>query len=141
MKKLFLMSLLILSLSACATTGTITSPTTAPSAVVSAQDAASKSLYAIGTALQATPQVLDALYAAGKMSKADYNAAVPIYNRSLGSYNLAVTALQASMVAGQDPSSAATYTSAMQTFLSDKTLIDNMLLAYGAQPIGAGVVQ
>lgn len=139
MRKLFLLSLLILSISACATTGTITTPSSPQSVVVSAQDAASKSLYAIGTALQATPQILDALYAAGKMSKADYNKVVPIYNQALGSYNLAVAALKASVSAGQDPSNSVGYVAALNSFLTDKTTIDNMLVAFGQKPIGTGV--
>ena len=137
MKKLLVVLMAALCLTACA--GTITTPSSQPTAVTSAQDAAQKSLYAIGTALQATPGILDALYNAGKVSKTDYNKVVPVYNQALASYQLAVTALKAAVAAGQDPNTATAYVSALQTFLTDKTNIDNLLSAMGAQPIGTGV--
>jgi hypothetical protein len=136
MKKLFLVPLLLLALSACAGNSTISTPNSPPPAVVSAQDAAQKSLYAIGVALQATPGILEALYDAGKISKADYNKVVPIYNQALGSFNLAVNALKAAVAAGQDPGNVAAYQTALMGFLADKQNVDNLLAAYGQTPIG-----
>lgn len=137
MKRLLILPLLLLCLSACA--GTMSQQTGTQSAVVSAQGAAQKSLYAIGVTLQAAPGVLDALYNAGKLSKADYNNAVPVYNQALASYQLAVSALFASVKAGQDPNQSTAYVLALNTFLTDKTNIDNLLTAFQAQPVGSGV--
>jgi hypothetical protein len=133
-KYLILLPLIVLSLCSCA--GTLSTPTTATSAVVSAQDAAEKSLYAVGVALQAAPGVMDALYKAGKLSKDDFNSAVPIYNRALASYQVAVSALKAAVTAGQDPTQATGYVSALNTFLADKGTIDNLLTAFGSKPVG-----
>ena len=139
MKKLIIAVFAVLTLVGCA--GTMSGPTGQPAAITAAQDAATKSLYAIGTALQAAPQVMDALYNAGKMSKADYNAAVPIYNQVLASYKLAVNALQAAVTAGQDPNAATAYVAALQSFLTDKNNVDNLLTAMGQNPIGKGISQ
>jgi hypothetical protein len=136
LKRLFLIPLLLLSLTACATTGTISGPTSPPTAVSSAQDAATKSLYAIGVALQATPGILDALYNAGKLSKEDYNKAVPVYNQALASFNLAANALKAATAAGQDPNATTAYLSALNSFILDKNNMDNLLTAFGQTPIG-----
>lgn len=139
MKRFLMIPLMALCLSGCA--GTMTSTSVPPTAIVSAQDAATTSLYTIGAALQATPKVLDALYNAGKLSKQDYNNAVPIYNQALASYNLAVNALKAAVSAGQDPNTTTAYVLALNGFMTDKTNIDNLLTAFGQQPIGAGVAQ
>ena len=137
MKRSLILLSLILSLNACAATS-ITTPTTPSSPIVSAQDAAGKNLYAIGAALQATPGILESLYSAGKLSKADYNKVVPTYNQALGSFNLAVNALQVAVKAGQDPGNTTAYLEALNAFLLDKATLDNLLLAFGQKPIGAG---
>ena len=139
LKRLFLIPLLLMSLSACATTGTISGPSTPATAVSSAQAAATKSLYAIGVALQATPGILDALYNAGKLGKEDYNKVVPIYNQALASFNLAVNALKAATAAGQDPNATTAYIAALNSFITDKSNMDNLLTAFGQAPIGTGV--
>lgn len=138
MWKFVIMSLMALSLSACAG-NTLVTPTTPPTAITSAQDAAQKSLYAIGTALQATPGTMTALYDAGKISKADYNKVVPVYNQAVASYQLAVSALQTATKAGIDPSTATSYVMALQTFMTDKTNIDNLLTAFGQKPAGVAL--
>ena len=136
MKRILFLVLLALSLSGCATlNGT---PATPP-AIVSAQDAATKSLYAIGALLQATPGVLDSLYAADKLSKADYNNAVQVYNQALASFNVACEALKTAVKAEQDPASVTAYVQALQGFLGDKVALDNLMLVIGSQPIGKGV--
>jgi PBP1b-binding outer membrane lipoprotein LpoB len=138
MKKLFLLPLLILAFNfaGCAGMSTTTKPA---SAVASAQTAAQQSLYAIGTALQAAPAVMDALYNAGKMSKVDYNNAVPIYNQALWSFKLAVSALNAVVDAEQDPTQVSAYVKALSDFLGDKAIFDELLGAYGSVPVGAVV--
>jgi len=125
-----------LSLSACA--GTMTGPTTQPTAITAAQDAAQQSLYAIGTALQATPPIVTALYNAAKINKDTYNSIAAGYNKALASFQLAVSALQAATTAGTDPNTATAYTMALATFMTDKTNIDNLLTASGQTPIGSG---
>ena len=136
MKRILFLVLLALTLNGCATlSGT---PAT-PAAVVSAQDAATQSLYAIGALLQATPGVLDSLYAADKLSKTDYNSAVVVYNQALASFNVACEALKVAVKAEQDPASVTAYVQALQAFLGDKVFLDNMMLEIGAQPIGKGV--
>ena len=136
MKRILFLVLLALTLNGCATlSGT---PAT-PAAVVSAQDAATKSLYAIGALLQATPGVLDSLYAADKLSKTDYNSAVAAYNQALASFNVACEALNTAVKAEQDPATVTSYIQALQSFLGDKTALDNIMTAIGAQPIGTGV--
>ncbi len=139
MKKYLILPLLLLALSGCA--GTINTPTGPPSPVASAQDAAEKSLYAIGAALQATPGILNALYDAGKIGKTDFNNAASIYNQALGSYKMAVNALKAAVDAGTDPNTSTAYLTAFNAFMGDKKLIDNLLLAFGEKPIGTGVNQ
>ena len=129
--------LLAFSLSACA--GTLTTPTTQPSAITSAQTAAENSLYAIGTALQATPGILNALYDAGKISKDDFNKCVPVYDQALASFQLAVTALKSAKDAGQDPNMVAGYTTALTAFLTDKANIDNLVTAFGKTPAGGAL--
>jgi hypothetical protein len=140
MKKLFLIPLMILALAACAGQ-TITPTTTTAAPIVSAQIAAQDSLYATGVALQATPKVMDALYQAGKMSKAEYNSVVPVYNRVQTSYKLAVAALDTEISAGRNPNTATAYLDALQTLTTNKTNIDNLLTAYGQAPVGAGVAK
>ncbi len=122
----------------CATTGINGNPATPP-AIVSAQNAAQDSLYAIGTAMQATPGILNALYDAGKLSKTDYNNAVPVFNQALASFQLAVTALKAAKTAEQDPNTTAAYVTALKSFLDDKNSIDNLMTAFGKKPIGASL--
>jgi hypothetical protein len=125
--------------------GCVTSPATCPSStsasICSAEDAASKTLYALGAALQATPGILDALYTAGKITKEQYNSSVPVYNQVLASFNLAVAALSQSVTAGQDPNSVPAYTAALGAFLADKSTIDNLILALGGQPVTQGVTK
>ena len=128
MKKivLLLMATMMFSLAGCP------SSTVTPTSTVSvAQDTATNSLYAIGVTLQGAPQILDALYTSGKITKDTYNQAVPIYNRALASYNLAVNALKAAVAAGQDPTGNVAYVTALQTFLTDKSNIDNLITAAG----------
>ena len=131
--------ILAISLTGCA--GTLSTSTTTSTAVQSAQNAAQQSLYAVGVALQATPGIVDALYNAAKITKDIYNSIAQGYNQALASYQLAVKALQAATTAGQDPNTATAYVAALQTFLTDKTNIDNLLTAYGQKPIGSGVTQ
>jgi hypothetical protein len=122
---------MILALAACAGTNSATSPNLQPMTANQApQDAAKNSLYAIGIALQATPQVLTALYNSGKLSKADYNSAVPVFNQALASFQLAVNALQAAVKAGQDPNQSTAYLTALNSFVVDKANIDNLLTAF-----------
>ena len=137
MFKILMSLLLAFSLSACA--GTLTTPTTQPSAITSAQTAAENSLYAIGTALQATPGILNALYDAGKLSKDDFNKAVPVYNQALASFQLAVTALKTAKDAGADPNMVAGYTTALAAFMTDKANIDNLVTAFGKTPAGGAL--
>jgi hypothetical protein len=118
-----------------------TAPTGVSSPVQTAQEAASKSLYATGAALQVTPEILDALYAAAKIDKAAYNAIAQSYNKALAGFNLCVAALNEAVQAGQDPNQAAAYTRALLSFLSDKKDVDNLLILAGAQPIGQGVTK
>ena len=140
MKRLIPLLLLLLAfnLGGCATTG-LNGTSTVPAAVVSAQDAATKSLYAIGALLQATPGVLDALYNASKINKDQYNQSALVYNQALSSFNIACEALKTAISAGQDPASISAYVSALQSFLSDKTVLDNLMTAIGSQPIGTAI--
>ena len=128
-KKLILLPLLCLLLSACP--GSIVTPTQPSTPIVNAQKAAEMSLYAAGTALKVVPDVLEALYNSGKLSKDDYNETVPVYNQALASFNVAVDTLKIAMAAGKDPSTVTAYTIALTAFLTDKALIDNLVVALG----------
>jgi len=136
MKRLLCITMLVASLftiNGCA--GISTTPGTS-TAITDSENAATQTLYAIGTALQATPGIVDALYNAGKITKSDYNNITTIYNQALGAYNLAEAALKDAINAGQDPSTVVNYTNAITTFLSDKTMLDNLVMAFNGQPIG-----
>lgn len=139
MRKLLLLPLLLLSLSALPACSTMSATSGSSNAVVQAQDAASKTLYALGAALQATPGICDALYNSGKITKDQYNSVVPVYNQVLGAFDLAVQALNQAVAAGQDPNAVPAYSQALGAFLTDKATIDNLILALGGQPIGQGV--
>jgi len=136
MKRLLFLLLLGFSLTGCAA---ITGVPSTPAAITSAQDAATKSLYAIGALLQATPGVLNSLYAADKITKGDYNQAVVVYNKTLASFNVACEALKAAVKAEKDPASVTAYIAALQVLLADRVMLDNIMFAIGSQPIGKGV--
>lgn len=138
MRRFLLLLLIPLTLSFSGCTGMASTSGTS-SAVVQAQDAASRTLYAFGAGLEAIPAVVDALYQAGKITKDQRNSVVPIYNRALASFNLAVSALSQAVTAGVDPSTSSGYSTAFATFMLDKNNIENLILALGGQPIGQGV--
>ncbi len=129
MKQLIILAFLAISMTCtgCATTAPGTSTTT----VQQAQQVAEKSLYAAGSVLKATPPVLNALYDAGKISKADYNNAVVIYNRALASFNVAVDVLKGCVAAGQDPGGSTVYLAALTTFATDSSTVNNVITALG----------
>ena len=139
MKKLFLTAVMLLMICSCAGNTTLTPTSNTSAAITSAQDAAEKSLTAIGIALQATPAVLNALYDSGKMSKQDYNNAVPVYNQAVASFKLAVSALSDIKKAGQDPNVSPDYLDALGAFVKDKQNIDNMTSLFSQNKIGSGV--
>ena len=130
MKTLLLLIPICLLLNGCPASAI--KPTDAPSTpIASAQQAAEKSLYAAGSALKAAPEVLEALYNAGKLSKVDYNNAVPVYNQALASFNVAVDALKATIAIGADPNKTLAYTKALSTFITDKATVDNLIVSLG----------
>lgn len=129
MKKLILLLILPLCLSLSACAGTV--KPAEPQSVASAQQAAQKSLLAAGATLKATPEIMNALFASGKISKAAYNETVPIYNQALASFNVALETLKLAISAGQDPNAVAAYSSATLKFFSDKKIIDDLILALG----------
>jgi hypothetical protein len=94
-------------------------------------DTAQRSLYALGAALEATPKVMEGLYSAGKITKADYNAVTPIYNQALASFKLAVAALNTAVASGADPNGSTAYLAALSGFLTDKANVDNLMTALG----------
>lgn len=129
MKKLILFLILPLCLSISACAGTV--KPSEPQSIASAQQAAQKSLFAAGATLKAAPEVMNALYKSGKISKAAYNETVPIYNQALASFNVAVETLKLVVSAGQDPNTVSAYSQATLKFFSDKKIIDDLILALG----------
>jgi hypothetical protein len=129
MKKFLILLPLLFSLTGCPGALVPTDQTAAP--IVSAQKAAEQSLYAAGAALQAAPKIMQALYDAGKMSKTDYNNAVPVYNQALASFNAAVNALKAAVNIGADPTKIANYDAALTTFLGDAKAVNDLITALG----------
>lgn len=137
---LFAISIAMFTVPGCATKGSMSTGTnSAVTAVTTAQQAANQTLYIIGSALKATPDVVEALYTSGKITKEQYNSVVPTYNQALASYILAVDALEAATAAGKDPGTTAAYATALATFMVNKTNLDNLLVALGGQKIGTGV--
>ena len=126
MKRLLIALLLSVTLAGCATTGT-----TPATPQVAAQDVATKSLLSVGAVLQAAPGIVNALYDAGKLSKADYNNFVMIYNQALASFNLADEALQVAIKAGQDPNMTIAYTTALANFMTSKKTVSDLIAAMG----------
>jgi hypothetical protein len=136
MKKLILFPLLMLSLLAlnpgCATTKTDPTGVTVPmSKIEQAQDAATKSVLSLGEVIIVAPGALKAARTANYLTRDQFNDAVDIYNRALASYSLLNKALQATITAGVDPTSATGYVAAMATFVTDKALLDNIMTATG----------
>ena len=127
MRKLFLMPILLLaiSLSGCPASTVPATPTS------TAQVAVTKTLQAVGLALKATPQVLDALYAAGKITKDDYNQVAKAYNKTLAGYQLAISALNTAVASGQDPNTATAYLTALAAFTMDQNNLNNLMIALG----------
>jgi hypothetical protein len=83
-------------------------------------------------AFQATPAIVDALLKNGTITAHTYNAQIlPAYNRGLASLNVVIASLKAAQTARQDPNQSEAYTSALAQFLTDKTVLDNMLAAFG----------
>jgi len=134
MKKLLILLVLAFVCAGCGTTMSTTSK--ASQAVVSAQGAATQTLYGMGALLQSTPKIVDGLYASGKLTKEQFNSVVPVYNQALGSFNLAVAALKSATDAGQDPNTVLAYSKALAQFLVDKNLIENLVLSLSGQSIG-----
>lgn len=127
----YLMILLVclaLALPGCATTSTTSTPQTALTQV---QTASMQSLLAMGTILRACPGTMDALYAAGKVTKEQYNQVTVIYNRALASYSLTVEALKTVMRTGEDPNQATAYITALSTFITDNGNLNNLVVAMG----------
>jgi hypothetical protein len=108
----------------CATTGTTTTGTTTSSimsedVVISAQ----KTLLASGALLQSTPVVMDSLYAAGTMTKEEYNSVAALYNKFLAGWNLAVSYLKVG-------ASSETYLTALTGMLSTQKELETLLLQF-----------
>jgi type IV secretory pathway VirB6-like protein len=117
MKRFLILPILLLSLAGCATTVTV--PTTG---ILTADQVtiAQKPLIAVGAMLQATPGTLQVLLDAGKITKDDYNKVVPIYNKVLAGWKVAVQALTVG-------ASAASYSAAYDAFMADKTDLDALI--------------
>lgn len=126
MKRLILLALFMFVIAGCG--ATMSTKSSASQAVVSAQGAATETLYGMGALLHSAPKIADALYASGKITKEQYNSIVPIYNRALASFNLAVSALDTAVDAGKDPNAVAAYSEAVLAFLVDKREIETLLL-------------
>lgn len=137
MKKLAILLVLVLLVAGCGSTVSTTSK--ASQAVVSAQGAATQTLYGMGALLQSTPKIVENLYSSGRLTKEQFNSVVPIYNQALGSFNLAVAALKSAVDAGQDPNTVSAYSKALAQFLIDKNLIENLVLSLSGQPIVGGI--
>lgn len=131
MKKLILLLLTPLCLLLNGCPNSVVKPNDPAATVTSAQQSAEKFLYAAGATLKAAPPILEGLYNAGKISKDDFNKSVPIYNRALASFNVAVNALKACQAAGQDPSNTQAYVAALATFLNDAASMNNLVTALG----------
>jgi hypothetical protein len=125
-------------ITSCATTMTNSAGQTVTlSPLEQSQDVATKATLVLGQILVTTPGVLKTAYSNSKMSKTDFNNSVDIYNRALASYTILNQALQTTIKAGLDPSSAAVYQLALTQFLTDKTSLDNLLTALGQPVTGA----
>ena len=127
MKKIFLIPILLLALnlSGCP------SLAVAPTPVIQSQVAVTQTLNAVGAVLKTTPGVLNALYDAGKITKATYNEAATAYNQALASYQLAVSALNTAVSAGQDPNNATAYITALAAFMTKQDNLNSLLTAVG----------
>ena len=118
---------IMLSLSAACFTG-CPATTVAPTGTVATPGILSdqtvnitqKVLIGFGTLLQATPGTLEALFESNKITKDQYNAAVPIYNKVLVGWNAAVSAL----VIG---ASSDTYNAAFNAMMADKADLDAII--------------
>ena len=133
MKNLLILLLmgLSLALSACATSSTIPDDPGTAAATKTAEDAATKTVVALGQTLYATPGIVKSLYDAGKVSKEQYNEVVPIYNQALASYAVLNKALQAAIDAGKDPADIEDYAKALLAFMTERNNIDNIITSFG----------
>jgi len=123
--------MLALSLAGCSTVQQALHPNT-PSAVLDAQATAQQVVYGFESAFQATPDIVSALMKNGMVSAHTYNTHIlPAYNQGLGSLNVLISALKECSDASKDPNQDPNYAVALAAFLTDKSTIDNMLIAFG----------
>lgn len=130
MKKLLIvlsLAILSLNLTGCPSSTVASTPT------VQAQIAVTQTLNALGVALKATPGILDTLYTNGKITKDTYNAAANVYNQTIASYKLAVSALNTTVAAGQDPNTSTAYLSALFNFTTNQDNLNNLIAAMGGK--------
>lgn len=124
---------LTLSLGCSGCAGTTPGPAQQTTTLDQAQDAATKTVLAMGDILISAPNLLKAARQSGKLTKADYNSSVEIYNQALASYTLLNQALQAAITAGKDPAGLDSYSIALAKFLVDRNLLNNFVIATGGK--------
>lgn len=125
MKKLIALLLLttLLTLNGCATTG--------KSNLVVAQQTAQQAALVSGSFFKATPPIVDALFAAGKITKDQYNQIAQGYNQSLAAYQLYVAAVDVAIASGTDPASNTSVVNSLAAFTTSQNNLTNLMTALG----------
>jgi hypothetical protein len=100
---LLLLLLLPITLNGCATPG---------GGQTSAAQVSANSLIAMGDAIKQTPATADALFSAGKITKAQYNQIAMAYTQAQAAYIVAVDAEEAYIKAADSPDKATAYRTA-----------------------------